>query len=145
MKRLGGNSYARVDGYKIEWHLPDGRIVDIAIDPVTNLPLLQDFVCSQDEKREYGDQFFRSHVNQAYRCDFWTKASAVAYKSTQNNEYTTSLVELPSFELQSEEEKSHNLLNCATDTRNRNLSGSQRELIHWHQSCVSICMMSRSS
>jgi hypothetical protein len=133
MKRLGGDSYAKVDGYKIEWHLPDGRIVDIAIDPVTNLPLLQDFLCSQDEKCEYGDQFLRSHVNQAYRCDFRTKSSAVVYKSTQNKEYAASLVELPSFELQSEEEKSHNLLSCADDPRNRNLSGPQRELLHWHQ------------
>ncbi len=101
MKRLGGDSYAKVDEYKIEWHLSDGRIVDIDVDPVTNLPLLQDFLCSQDEKHEYGDQFLRSHVNQAYRCDFWTKASAIAYKSTQNKEYAGSLVELPSFELQS--------------------------------------------
>ncbi len=88
-----------MDGYKIEWHLPDGQIVDIAIDQVTNLPLLQDFVCYQDEKREYGDQFLSSHVNQACRCDFRTKASAVAYKLTQNKEYAASLVELPSFEL----------------------------------------------
>ena len=90
-------------------------------------------MCSQDEKREYGDQFLRSHVSQAYRCDFRTKASTVSYKSTQNKEYAASLVELPSFELQSEEEKSHNLLSCAADPRNRNLSGPQRELLHWHQ------------
>ena len=58
-------------------------------------------MCSQDEKHEYGKPFLRSHMNQAYKCDFWIKASAVVYKLTQNKEYAASLVELSLFELQS--------------------------------------------
>ena len=38
--KLGGQSHALVDGKAIVWTLPDGRIIDIPIDPMTNLPLL---------------------------------------------------------------------------------------------------------
>jgi len=51
---LGGGCYARIDGYQVEWHMPDGEIIDIPIDPRSNLPLLHDFVCTESEKREYG-------------------------------------------------------------------------------------------
>jgi hypothetical protein len=43
------SSHVIVDGWNIEWHLPDGRIVDIPIDPVTNLPFFQECVCTSEE------------------------------------------------------------------------------------------------
>ena len=39
IRTMGGSGHTVVDGWNIEWHLPDGRIVDIPIDPATNLPL----------------------------------------------------------------------------------------------------------
>ena len=33
---LGGDGHAIVRGCNVEWHLPDGRIIDIGIDPKTN-------------------------------------------------------------------------------------------------------------
>jgi len=38
--KLVGQSQALVDGKAIVWTLPDGRIIDVLIDPLTNLPLL---------------------------------------------------------------------------------------------------------
>ena len=51
--KLGGQSHALIEGKAIEWVLPDGRIIDIPIDPRTNLPLLTDFVCSDEEKLRF--------------------------------------------------------------------------------------------
>ena len=42
-----------MDGKAIIWTLPDGRIIDIPIDPITNLPLLREFTFSEDEKQNH--------------------------------------------------------------------------------------------
>ena len=49
IRAIGGSSHAVVDGWNIEWQLPGGRIVDILIDPATNLHLFKDFVCTSEE------------------------------------------------------------------------------------------------
>ena len=51
--KLGGQSQALMDGRAIVWTLPDGKIIDIPIDPMTNLLLLQDFTFSEDEKQNH--------------------------------------------------------------------------------------------
>ena len=53
LRALGDEGHAFMKGENIEWALPDGKIVDIPIDRGTNLPLLKDFVCSQEEKEQH--------------------------------------------------------------------------------------------
>ena len=65
IRAMGGIGHAVVNGWNIEWHLPDGRIIDISIDPHTNLPLIRDFVCTSAEKEEFGAQ----HINSAGVCN----------------------------------------------------------------------------
>ena len=47
---MGGNVHAVIYVCNVEWHLPDKRIIDIPIDPGINLPLINDFVRTSDEK-----------------------------------------------------------------------------------------------
>ena len=47
---MGGSGHAVIDVLNVEWNIPDKRIIDIPIDPGTNLPLIHDFVCTSDEK-----------------------------------------------------------------------------------------------
>ena len=54
LRGLGGGKAVLQDD-NIEWHLPAGHIVDIPIDPQTNLPLLHDFVCTPEEKQAHLD------------------------------------------------------------------------------------------
>ena len=42
IRTMGGIGHAVVNGWNIEWHLPDGQIIDIPINPHTNLPLIRD-------------------------------------------------------------------------------------------------------
>ena len=51
---IGGSDHAVIDEWNVEWHLPDKQIIDIPIDPGTNLPLIHDFVCIYSEKEKYG-------------------------------------------------------------------------------------------
>ena len=50
IRAMGGSGCAVMDGGNIEWYLPDGRILDIPIDPATNLLLFKDFVCTSEEQ-----------------------------------------------------------------------------------------------
>ena len=43
---MDGSGHAVFKMCDTEWHLPDKRITDIPIDPNTNVPLIQDFVCT---------------------------------------------------------------------------------------------------
>jgi len=51
IRAMGGSGHAVVDGCNIGWHLPDQNIVDIPIDPTTNLHLFKDFVCISEEQK----------------------------------------------------------------------------------------------
>ena len=51
--KVGGQSHALIEGKAIEWVLPDERVIDVPIDPRTNLPLLKDIVCSDEEKLRF--------------------------------------------------------------------------------------------
>ena len=53
---MGGSGRAVIDMWNVEWHPPDKRIIDIPIDPGTNLPLIRDFVCTYAEREKYGPQ-----------------------------------------------------------------------------------------
>ena len=48
--KLGGQSHALIEGKAIEWMLIDRRVIGIPIDQRTNLPLLKDFIYSDEEK-----------------------------------------------------------------------------------------------
>ena len=50
---MGGSDDTVVDSLNIEWHLPDGRIVDIPIDSATNLPPFKDFVYTSEEQKSF--------------------------------------------------------------------------------------------
>ena len=66
MRTHGGS--ATVDGNKVVWHLPppregdnwvEGDVVDIPIDPRTNLPMVNDFLPSAEEVEQHGDRFVK--------------------------------------------------------------------------------------
>ena len=65
IRAMGGSGHAVIDVWNIEWHLPDKHIIDIRIDPGTNLPLIHEFVCTSAQKQKYGpdhadnDEVFR--------------------------------------------------------------------------------------
>ena len=50
IRAMGGSGHAIIDVWNVECHIPDKRIIDIPIDPGTNLPLIHDFVCTSAEK-----------------------------------------------------------------------------------------------
>ena len=52
---------ALLEGQSITYTLPDGRIVDIPLCNSSNLPLINDFVCSSEEQQIYGTRFKNSH------------------------------------------------------------------------------------
>ena len=60
----------------IEWILPAGHIVDIPICPHTNLPLLHDFVSSDEEKRQHSLQYANCSQLQASEFNPVTSAKA---------------------------------------------------------------------
>ena len=61
IREIGGSGHAVIDVWNVECHIPDKRIIDIPIDPGTNLPLIHDFVCTSAEKQKYGPH----HVSNA--------------------------------------------------------------------------------
>ena len=50
---MGGSGRAVIDVWNVEWHLPDKQIIDITIDPGTNLPLINYSLCISSEKEKY--------------------------------------------------------------------------------------------
>jgi hypothetical protein len=98
--------HAVVNGWNIEWHLSDGRISDILIDPATNLPLFQDFVCTSEEQTLFGSEFMNSVCMPCEK----TPGDFDHYDCTKALLCCTSV----------------------TDETNQYLSDAQRELIHWH-------------
>ena len=102
---LGGDGHAIVRGYNVEWHLPDGRIIDVAIDPKTNLPLIEDFECSAEEKSAFAaskDEMFKG-FGMCMPCE---------------NE--------PPDLVQDEAEKVHHCCKLVTDVTNQNLGGAEK-------------------
>ena len=57
---MRGSTLAVVDGWNIDWNLPDGRIVDIPIDPATNLSLFQNCVCTSEEYKSFESKFMNN-------------------------------------------------------------------------------------
>ena len=113
IRAMGGSGHAVVDGWNIEWHLPDGRIVDIPIDPATNLPLFKDFVCTSEEQK--------------------------SFEAESMNNVCVPCMSAPNPFDQYERKKALLCCNSVTDETNQNLSGSQKELLHWHQKlCVNM-------
>ena len=53
---MGDSGHSVINVWNFERHLPDKRIIDIPIDPGTNLPLIHDLVCTSAEKEKYGPQ-----------------------------------------------------------------------------------------
>lgn len=96
----------------IEWHLPAGPIVDIPICPYMNLPLLHNFVCSHEEKREHGLQY----------------ANFSAFQTTEFNPVTPDKAETEA----SEHDCAHRCCQCVADQTSKNLSWPQKELLLWH-------------
>ena len=110
IRAMGGSGHAVVNGWNIEWHLPDRRIIDIPIDPVTNLPLFTDFVCTSDEKKKFESESMES-INQV----------CMPCEEKKNDHFD-----------QYERKKALHHCTSVVDETNQNLSGTQRELLHWH-------------
>ena len=108
---MGGGGHAVIDVWKVEWHISDKPIIDIPIDLGTNLPLIHHFVCTSAEKENYGPQ----HVaNAAVFCEQY-----VGSKTDHMDQY--------------EINKSILCYISVAYKTNQNLSGAQREILHWHQ------------
>ena len=116
---LGGGGHAIIRGYNIEWHLHGGRIIDIPVDPKTNLPQVDDFVCSSAEKgtfAKYSDNIFMG-LGMCMLCE----------------------KEPPDLKNQDKTEKAHHCCKLVTDVANQNIGGAQKELSFWHQKlCINM-------
>ena len=53
IRAISGSSHDVIDVWNVEWHLPDKQIIDITIDPGTNLPLINYSLCISSEKEKY--------------------------------------------------------------------------------------------
>ena len=116
IRALGGTGHADVRGWNIEWHLPDGRIIDIAIDPSTNLPLIHDFTLSSKEKAEHGAQYMNAAAAPCQPC------------SDKPDHYD-----------QYERKKAVLCCTSVTDETNQNLANDQKELLFNHQKfCINM-------
>ena len=109
--KLVGQSQALVDGKAIVWTLPDGRIIDVLIDPLTNLPLLWDFTCSEDEKQNHFGLAVVPPIAEVEPFLAGNDGGPVDYKVQCNLRCFTSI----------------------TDATNQNLSSAQKEFLFWHQ------------
>jgi len=100
----------------IEWHLPDGEILDIPIDPATNLPTFPNgFVCTDLEKQRFVEEhpeMFTAEVLNKYEEEVLCEDPSM------------SLSEIPARDLQ--------CFTCVADETNQNLTPPQKELLHWH-------------
>ncbi len=128
-----GGGFARVDGYNVEWHMPDGEIIDVPIDPRSNLPVLHDFVCDAHEFSKFGP----SHAHQAnVEPHFiYPLTSSDCLKQSANGAVTNNeppWPPKPKFDDLSEEQQNLHCCGCASSPDNKNLSGPQRELLLWH-------------
>ena len=112
--KLGGQSHALVEGKAIEWVLPDGRIIDIPIDARTNLPLLTDFVCSDEEKL----QFNFNGLNALAEIEE-IQPSAADEDGIGPIDY--------------ERACAIKCFSSVADATNQNLTSAQKELLFWHQ------------
>ena len=108
---MGGSGHAIVDVCNVEWHLPDKQIIEISIDPGTNLPLIHDFFCTSAEKDNYGPQ----HVSNAVMF----LEQDVGSNPDHMDKY--------------EIKKSILCRTSMADYTNHNLCGDQKELLHWHK------------
>ena len=86
-------------GWKVEWHLLAWRIVDI--DPVTKLPMFQDFICTSDGQTPVECEFMNKHVHPV-------KKNLIPL-------ITVNTIRL--------------FHNCTSDESNKNLSGAQNKLL----------------
>ena len=114
---MGGSGHAVIGVCNVEWNLPDKQIIDILIDPGTNIPLIHEFVCTSSEKENYGTQ----HV---------ANAAVFLEQDVGSKHYHVDQYELKK-----------SILCCASvvDETNQNLSGDHKELLHWHQKlCINI-------
>ena len=98
IKVMGSSGHAGIDVWNVEWHIPDKRIIDIPIDPGTNLPLIHVFVCTSTEKEKYGPKHvanavvFRKkyvgskpdHMDQYEINKFILCCTSVAYETNHN-------------------------------------------------------------
>ena len=53
---MSGDGHSVIDVWNVEWDIHDKQIIDIPIDPGTNLTLIHYFVCTSSEKEMYGPQ-----------------------------------------------------------------------------------------
>ena len=87
--------------------------MDIPIDPATNLPLFKDFVCTSEEQK--------------------------LFESEPMNTICMPCKAAPDPLDQYEQTKALLCCSYVTDETNQNMSGSQKELLHWHQKlCVNM-------
>ena len=110
--------------------MPDGEIIDIPIDPRTNLPLLHNFVCNEAEKRKFGPAHAHQAASERHEVrqtvGTSTRASARSTKGQGRGTFPSEFDQL------SEEDKCLHGCVCTSSKGNQNLSGPQRELLHWH-------------
>lgn len=112
----GGRAVIDAIRDNVEWHLPDGEILDIPIDPATNLPTFpQGFVCTNEEKR----MFVEEHP-EMLTAEVLDKCA----EEVECEDPSMSLSEIPARDLQ--------CFTCVADETNQNLTPPQKELLHWH-------------
>ena len=111
IREMGDSGHDVIGVWNVEWHLPDNQIIDITIDPGTNLPLIHDYFCTSSEKEKHGTH----HVDNAV---------VLREKYVGSNIDNMDHYDLKKY-----------ILCCTSvaDETNKNISGAQKEFLHWHQ------------
>ena len=109
---------ATLEGRMLTYTLPDGRLVDIELDNQSNLPLVHDFVCNSEEHRIEGTRFMNSHSL------YYNQTVSFNQQQVGSGEGVNPVMFVGT---------------CVTDETNQNLTGPQKELLHWHHKlCINM-------
>ncbi len=100
--------------------MADGRIIDVLINPHTNLPLFWDFVCSEAEKKEFGASYANTLSTEQFN---FSKVSRSKLSNMAVPKSKKVAMSTPSFDDLNEEQKILHYCGCSFDIKNRNLPG----------------------
>ena len=116
-KEHGG--HATVEGHNVAFHLPEGSIVDIPVDPKTNLPAVRDAATTKKQQLEAGPHLMATPLQREMDLDYRVGIGGYVRHtpvSPANGAANMNSLCHP----------------CVADETNQNLTSGQKELLQWH-------------
>jgi len=116
-KEHGG--HATVEGHNVAFHLPEGSIVDIPVDPKTNLPAVRDAATTKKQQLEAGPHLMATPLQREMDLDY--RVGIGGYVRHTPVSPANGAANMNSF-----------CHPCVADETNQNLTSGQKELLQWH-------------